>query len=257
MFISGINSIPWAPPPHFPDVEAVLLDIEGTITKIAFVTEKLFPYAFQNLGQYIHSHEKDSALMKEIEKIKEIEKCPEADLEHVIGILEGWIKTDRKEAPLKEIQGLIWKEGYKTEAFQGHIYPDAHAALTYWSSKLPIYVYSSGSAEAQKLLLTYSVVGNISHLVKGHFDLQMGGKKDSSSYDSIARNIHTDSQNLCVKPQNILFCSDVVAELDAAKSSGMQTCLVRRWGDYPDDLNPQGNQHPCVSHFSQIRINDL
>lgn len=65
-----------------------------------------------------------------------------------------------------------------------------------------LYIYSSGSIEAQKLLFAYSVDGNVLDLFSGHFDTTIGLKTESESYRTIARQIG-------ISPDRILFLTDI------------------------------------------------
>jgi enolase-phosphatase E1 len=113
---------------------------------------------------------------------------------------------------------------------------------------IPLHVYSSGSVDAQKLLFAHSEAGDLSGLFAGHFDTAVGGKREVGSYLHIA-------QELGLAPAEILFLSDVVEELDAARLAGMQTTLLDRPEDYPsprDDTASRG--HPRVTSFVDIAI---
>ncbi|MAI91840.1 acireductone synthase [Ponticaulis sp.] len=201
-------------------VKAVVTDIEGTTSSISFVHEVLFPYARERLGEYVRSHE--SELTEILAGVREIESDDSLSTEDCISVLERWIDEDRKATPLKALQGLIWEDGYTSGAFHGHVYDDAVAGLRAWKQAgLDLYVYSSGSIAAQKLIFGYSVAGDLTPLFSGYFDTTTGGKKEALSYAKIAEAIG-------VPAGEIVFLSDVVAELEAAKASGLQTVLLDR-----------------------------
>ena len=197
-------------------VRAVLTDIEGTTSSIAFVAETLFPYARAALPAYVAAHpDKVAAILEAVRA---------AEPGDPVATLQRWIDEDRKATPLKTLQGWIWAEGYAVGAFQGHVYPDAAAALRRWSAAgLKLYVYSSGSIEAQKLIFGHSDQGDLSGLFSGWFDTTSGAKREAASYGRIAAAIGEPAEA-------ILFLSDVQAELDAAAVSGMRTQLVDRAG---------------------------
>lgn len=197
-------------------VQAVLTDIEGTTSSIAFVAETLFPYARAALPGFVAAHpDKVAAILDEVRA---------AEPGDPVQTLQRWIDEDRKATPLKTLQGWIWAEGYATGAFQGHVYPDAAAGLRRWAAAgLKLYVYSSGSIEAQKLIFGHSDQGDLSGLFSGWFDTTSGPKRESASYGRIARIIGAPADA-------ILFLSDVQAELDAAATAGMKTQLVDRTG---------------------------
>lgn len=226
--------------PILSPVEAVLTDIEGTTTSISYVKETLFPYAKQQMQEYVSVHQHEP----EVKKIlSEVQAIAGVTSEEVVPTLLIWMGQDKKLPPLKALQGLIWEEGYRQGAFQGHIYGDVYPQLNCWKNAgIPIYVYSSGSVKAQKLLFTYSCQGDITSIFSDYFDTAVGGKKESASYQLIAKRIG-------IVAEHILFLSDSIDELDAAKAAGMQTVLVCR-----DELPPIDFEHPDVTNFYEIWI---
>jgi len=199
-----------------PPLEAIVTDIEGTTSSIAFVTQTLFPYARAALPAYVAAHAQAVAPL--------LEAVRAAEPGDPVATLQRWIDEDRKATPLKEIQGRIWAQGYAEGAFHGHVYPDAALALRSWrEAGYRLFVYSSGSVEAQRLLFTHSDQGDLSGLFSGWFDTTTGAKRESASYARIARAIGA-------APGAILFLSDVQAELDAAETVGVRTRLVDRSG---------------------------
>lgn len=191
-------------------VQAVLTDIEGTTSSIAFVTDTLFPYARARLADWIAAHPEDAAPI-----LKDVPGNP-------VETLTRWIDEDRKETALKTLQGLIWAEGYADGTLKGHVYPDAAEALRRWHADgLRLYVYSSGSIAAQKLIFGHSNAGDLTPLFSGYFDTTTGPKKEAESYSRIAAEIG-------LPVQDILFLSDSVPEIEAARAAGLQTCLVDR-----------------------------
>lgn len=225
-------------------VQAILTDIEGTTTSISFVHEILFPYAKTHVRSYILAHESEPAVTKIIQEVKEIAETPDADLEQVITTLISWMNQDKKITPLKTLQGMMWKEGYEQGGFQGHVYKDAFQELTNWHEQnIPLYVYSSGSVPAQKLLFSHSTYGDLTPLFCNYFDTKVGGKKESSSYRTITAQIGLPAEN-------ILFLSDITEELDAAKDAGMQILLLLR----EETTAPAGCSHPSVATFDEIHL---
>lgn len=197
-------------------IRAILTDIEGTTSSIAFVAETLFPYAAKALPAYVEAHPQQVAPV-----LAEVAAMEPGD---PVATLLRWIGEDRKATPLKTLQGWIWAEGYASGAFQGHVYPDAAQALRAWAEAgYRLYVYSSGSMEAQKLIFGHSDQGDLAPLFSGWFDTTTGPKREAASYARIAEAIGEP-------PGAILFLSDVQAELDAAAGAGMRTVLVDRTG---------------------------
>jgi len=203
-------------------ISTVLTDIEGTTTSIEFVTETLFPYARAHLAGFLVAQRSSPAVQRiraEVERLADRHALSDDDL---VGTLEAWMNADRKAPPLKELQGLIWAEGYASGQLVGHVYEDAAAALRDWhTAGLSLYVFSSGSERAQRLLFAHSRAGDLGSLFSGHFDTRVGSKQSAASYRAIAERIG------CA-PAAILFLSDVSSELDAAAAAGMQTTWVVR-----------------------------
>ena len=201
-------------------LRAVVLDIEGTITPIAFVRDVLFPFARAQLGTYLQSHGDDPAVAAELAQINGL--APGTD---PLAALLGWMDQDAKIPPLKTLQGLIWRQGYQSGALLGQIYPDVPPALKAWhAAGIKLYVYSSGSVEAQKLLLAHSDQGNLLPLFSGHFDTHTGPKREAESYRRIAAAIGEEAGEC-------LFLSDIAAELSAAKGAGWNVCQLVREQD--------------------------
>ena len=167
----------------------------------------------------------------------------------IVEILQGWIDEDRKHTALKALQGMIWRDGYRSADFTAHIYPDAAMQLRAWhAAGLPLAVYSSGSVPAQKLFFGNSDAGDLTGLFSGWYDTAMGGKREPDSYAGIAESIG-------VRPHEVLFLSDVVEELDAARLAGMQTVLVDRLADYPEPRHGDAaHGHTHVASFLEIEL---
>jgi enolase-phosphatase E1 len=205
-------------------VEAILTDIEGTTTSISFVHDVLFPYAKKNVRNYLLIHQNDPAVAQIIDEVAQIGQLPNSDLPGVTETLLTWMEQDKKITPLKTLQGMMWKTGYSQGDFQGHVYEDAFQELSRWKEQgLALYVYSSGSVPAQKLLFSHSTYGDLTPLFSGYFDTKVGGKRETASYRNIA-------EQLNLAPGKILFLSDTIEELNAASEAGMQTVLIVREG---------------------------
>ncbi|UYY77914.1 acireductone synthase [Sphingomonas sp. R1] len=199
--------------------KAVLLDIEGTTSSIAFVADVLFPYAASQLARYVETHSEEVAPI--------LAEVPGDDK---IATLLDWIDEDRKATPLKTLQGLIWAQGYADGTLKGHVYPDTPEALRRWyTAGVAIYIYSSGSVAAQKLIFGHSIDGDLTPMLTGYFDTTTGPKREAESYGKIA--VATGCN-----PEHILFVSDVQAEVDAARSAGLGALLIDRAGG-PADIH--------------------
>ena len=213
-------------------IKAVLTDIEGTTSAVSFVFEVLFPYAAKHLPDFVRQQATEPAVAVQLQAVRDDSHEPHADVERVIEILLGWIAEDRKATPLKALQGMVWEQGYQAGQLKGHVYPDAVEALKRWHLEgYDLYVYSSGSIQAQKLIFGCSEAGDLSPLFSGYFDTTSGPKRDPESYRTITAAIGCP-------PDQILFLSDIVEELDAAQQAGMATCgLVRSGGELVGHAN--------------------
>ena len=205
-------------------IKAILTDIEGTTSAVSFVFDVLFPYAAKHLPGFIRQHAEDPEVALQLGAVRLDSGEPEADVERVIEILQQWIAEDRKATPLKALQGMVWAQGYQAGQLKGHVYPDAVEALQRWhAAGYRLFVYSSGSIQAQKLIFGCSEAGDLTPLFSGYFDTTSGPKREAQSYTNI-------QQAIAVEPAQILFLSDIVEELDAAQSAGLKTCGLARDG---------------------------
>jgi enolase-phosphatase E1 len=202
---------------HHTPPKAILLDIEGTTSSISFVADELFPYARKHLAEFVATNPEAAAPI--------LADVPGDD---PVATLLQWIDEDRKETPLKTIQGLIWAQGYADGELKGHVYPDTPEALRRWTGAgLKVHIYSSGSIAAQKLIFGHSIAGDLTPFLTGYFDTTTGPKRDPDSYSKIV-----DALNLA--PSELLFVSDMPAEVDAAHEAGLQALLIAREGGAAD-----------------------
>jgi enolase-phosphatase E1 len=174
----------------------------------------------------------------------------ENDHEAILSALQQWIVEDKKVTPLKALQGMLWEHGYRNGDYRAHIYIDAYEKLKQWHAEgLKLYIYSSGSIQAQKLFFGFSEYGDMLSLFSDFFDTTSGPKQHEESYRTIIGAIGLPAEE-------ILFLSDIVQELDAAKAAGLQTCWIVRPADTTADAAAiQKAVHGCASDFSGIDIN--
>ncbi|MGE8187916.1 acireductone synthase [Pseudomonas sp. NPDC086278] len=220
-------------------IKAILTDIEGTTSAVSFVFDVLFPYAAKHLPDFVRQHADRADVAEQLAAVRRDNNESGADVDRVIDILLGWIAEDRKATPLKALQGMVWEQGYQAGQLKGHVYPDAVEALKRWHQDgFKLFVYSSGSIQAQKLIFGCSEAGDLSPLFNGYFDTTSGPKREAQSYQHITQAIGLDAAQ-------ILFLSDIVEELDAACTAGMATCgLAREGGELAG--------HITVDSFAQI-----
>jgi enolase-phosphatase E1 len=204
--------------------EAVLLDIEGTLSSQSYVAKTLFPFSRERLPGYVAAHA-DDPVVRQI--LADTEALADAG-ENPVATLIRWIDEDRKAAPLKAIQGRIWDEGYSNGTLHGQIFPDSLVALRRWQAAgVPRHIFSSGSVRAQIQFYRNCREGDLSTLFDGHFDLTVGPKVEPASYLAIA-------EKLAVPPARLRFFSDNPRELVAAEAAGLQVIQVIREDTAPD-----------------------
>lgn len=224
-------------------IQAILTDIEGTTSAISFVKDVLFPYARQHLADFIKNNREMPEVKHWLQETRKEIQQPNLDEQGVINILIQWIDLDKKITPLKALQGLIWEAGYKNRDYQGHIYQDAAEHLKQWKeNNLKLFIFSSGSIKAQQLLFAHTAFGDLTSLFSGYFDTTIGAKQQVKSYQAIA-------QQIGILPEQILFLSDIIGELDAAKAAGMQTtCLMR------EESLHNNCEHLQIRNFNELVI---
>ncbi|GAA5187204.1 acireductone synthase [Ferrimonas gelatinilytica] len=223
-------------------IKAIIVDTAGTTTDFQFIKEILSSYSKQAMAAFIAENRHDfavSTLLDDVQELAGVEDLGDAELAQ---LLVDWIQDDSKATAVKGLQGLIWKQGYLAGEFKGHVYEDAARALKQWhSSGKRLYSFSSSSADAQELLFRHSNQGDLSGLFYGHFDTNMGQKTTAQAYKNILN-------TLSLRPKQVIFISDDIRELNAAREAGLNTQqIVREPGTH------QGS-HPVAESFQQIRL---
>lgn len=249
------RTIDEAEPSLLEGVKALIVDIEGTTTPLGFVKETLFPYAEENVESFLTKRYDDEETQQDIKALQELAAKDKADgVEGVVeipkeGSKEDIIKAvvdnvkwqmdeDRKTTALKQLQGHIWREGYKTGQIKAELFEDVGPALQQIVEEgVNVYVYSSGSVEAQKLLFGNTEEGDLLELFTDFFDTTIGNKKDSGSYKKIVEKIG-------VSPEEILFLTDTPEEATAASKAGLRSALVAR----------DGNEELTEEHFQNFLV---
>lgn len=231
----------------------LLLDIEGTTTPVDYVFGVLFPYAQQHIAEFLASEGQRDAVQRDLCQLRQEY---ELDLSHgeslpawdgadpiaAVSYLNYLMKLDRKSTGLKSLQGKIWNQGYQDGTLRSQVFADVPPAFQRWTeARKQIFIFSSGSVQAQQLLFRYSEFGDLTIYLSGYFDTQTGPKRNAASYEAIAAQI-----GQC--PDQILFISDVVDELRAARVSGMQTLLSLR----PGNPAQTSNDFPMITTFDGV-----
>lgn len=217
--------------------DAVLLDIEGTISPISFVRDTLFPYSRDRLEGFVSDNFMSPIVQDILAQAKALAGGSDA-----VSALLGWQARDVKAPPLKKLQGLIWESGYRSGALRSTIFSDALRAVKQWNSEgLPLYIYSSGSVQAQQLFFEFSATGDLRPLFSEFFDTDVGPKTEPSSYLRISEHIGT-------RPARIVYFSDNPKELEAARSADLQTVHVVK------DETPHNPDFPEISDYCSVAV---
>jgi enolase-phosphatase E1 len=240
-----------------PPARALLLDIEGTTTPFEFVYEVLFPFARLHIGDFLRRRYSSEDVRADIEALKAehradaergneppdwLENSADSQVESATRYVHWLMDKDRKSTALKSLQGKVWESGYLSGQLLGRIYTDVRPALARWrGQQKAVHIFSSGSVLAQKLLFAHTTDGDVTAYISDYFDTTTGAKTDAASYHSI-------SANVGARASEVLFVSDVTAELDAARDAGMQTALCVR----PGSLEPNAPAHQLVRTFDVI-----
>ena len=223
-------------------IKAIVTDIEGTTSSISFVKEVLFPYAARQFPRFLETHWDKPEVQAQLRAAEQESGQSLGSPATANALFQQWISEDRKATPLKALQGMIWKAGYQNGDYTAHLYPDTAAALRAWKQQgLDLYVYSSGSIAAQQLFFGYSDAGDLTALLCGYFDTTSGHKQEVDSYRTI-------QQAIGLPAEQLLFLSDIEAELDAAAEAGFQTIRLDREGSQGE------SRHRVVSSFEEIAL---
>ena len=229
--------------------KGILLDVEGTTSKVSYVYEVLFPFARSGLSAFLDANWDSYAMCDIREQVASDTSCPEAVTNRemfeaeILKLMEG----DVKATGLKQLQGLVWQSGFASGELVAQVFDDVPPALERWQQAgIDRRIFSSGSVHAQKMFFAHTEKGNLLSYFSGHYDTKVGSKREAESYRGIVK----DWQ---LAPEQILFVSDVVAELDAAREAGLHTMLCVRPGNAA--VEP-GHGHPICESFEEIELGE-
>jgi enolase-phosphatase E1 len=231
------------------DGRGILLDVEGTTSSISFVYDVLFEHAKRHVADFLIARRGDPAAQAAARGLAAAAGLPEdacadeAGLARVALAAIDFMNRDVKDTSLKALQGMIWRSGFESGELVSHVFADVPPALAQWAdSGLDVRIYSSGSIEAQQLFFRHTSAGDLTPCLRGHYDTTTGPKREQTSYAAIAA-------DMGLAPRQILFMSDVGAELDAARAAGMATALAVR----PGNRDAGGiYEHEAVASFAEI-----
>ena len=230
------------------DGRGILLDVEGTTSSISFVYEVLFEHAKRHMASFLEAHAADP-LVREQSRLLLLDAAADPaaadDIARVTLAALDLIRRDVKSTPLKAIQGMIWRHSFESGELVSHVFDDVPPALAQWAdSGFDVRIYSSGSIEAQRLFFGHTSFGDLTPQIRGHYDTTTGPKREPASYSLIAA-------DMGIEPRQILFVSDIGAELDAARQAGMATALAVR----PGNRDAGGLfEHEPIASFSEIVV---
>jgi len=256
------------------------LDVEGTVAPMSLVTDQLFPYARAHFESFLRATVADLeykgdavepsdigegsvlwdlAMLRRENRAETDPAAPQIlpdsvaelgsggdrgaqsistahEIPRILKYIYWLMDRDRKSTALKSLQGKIWKAGFEAGELKGTLFNDVPDALRRWSADGRVAIYSSGSVDAQKLLFRYSIFGDLTPYIANYFDTRTGAKMESASYTAIAAALE-------LAPAEVLFFSDSVRELDAAREAGCGTRLIVRPGNAPVD---DAHGHPTT-----------
>lgn len=232
----------------------VILDIEGTVCPISFVKDQLFPYFLKELPNYLSGYQfplnpskKSNDAIENI--LTKFDKEIYEDKDKLLSHIQNLVAADIKDPILKQLQGFIWENGYTTGEILAPLFEDSIEAMKLWSCLCDgLYIYSSGSVKAQKLLFGNVKVDNskgdvecaqMNNLITDYFDtVNIGNKTKVESYIKILEKIGVKDDE---EKEKCLFLSDNPLEVKAAIKSGMTSFIVEKPGNYP--LTEEDRQH--------------
>ena len=238
-------------------IQEVVLDIEGTTTRIEFVYDALFPFARRTLPSHIRQHLDEPGLRETLRRLREewIEDVARGESppdwqdgdreQRISGIVRyaAWLMDrDRKASTLKALQGEIWARGYDDGSLRGEVFPDVPEALQRWrTAGIDVAIFSSGSVLAQQMLFQTTLQGDLTRYIGAFFDTSVGPKTVPESYRQIATTLDCSSNNL-------LFISDAAAELRAARASGWAVQMCVR----PPQTPSTDAEFDVITDFGQV-----
>jgi enolase-phosphatase E1 len=223
-------------------VAAIVLDVEGTTTPVSFVYDVLFPYARAHLRSHLRAEAWRARAAGD--GMASAREQATSDADEIAARMEAMMDADSKDSELKRLQGAIWDSGYRSGTLRGEVFADVPPAFARWRrAGLSIAIYSSGSVRAQQLLFGSTRYGDLTPFIARHFDTGVGAKRDAASYERIA-------VALDAVPREILFVSDVSAELDAARAAGWQTALCTR----QEGTSSNPPYTPSITSFDELSL---
>jgi methylthioribulose 1-phosphate dehydratase/enolase-phosphatase E1 len=232
-----VNGLKRAKHSHGYRPAAIVLDIEGTVAPISYVADVMFPYARDNVRAFLEANYDSAETRADVEAIRQQATADgqafpasSASKAEVVDAAVAWvheaIAQDRKIGALKQLQGHVWRAGFKTGQLTAELFRDVPDMLVEWRNEgIKSYIYSSGSREAQRLFFEHSQAGDLRPFLCGFFDTTSGVKTEAASYTNIQLSLGVEDAD------QVLFATDVLAEAQAAAAAGWRAVLVSRPGN--------------------------
>ncbi|MFP5487696.1 MAG: acireductone synthase [Acidimicrobiia bacterium] len=234
------------------NVRGAVLDIEGTTSSTASVHVGLYDDARPRIEPWIREHGDDPDVSAAVAlTIAEAGLPADASPGEVASVLLRWMDDDVKASPLKTIQGQIWADGFEAGRLRPHFFDDVVPALRRWSANgVELAVFSSGSVAVQRPWFRHGLPPDLADAVTDHFDtVNAGPKREAASYVAIAAAL---AERWACSPAELVFFSDVPAELDAAAAAGWRTVGVCRPGEpHADD---SFGDHVTITTFELVDL---
>lgn len=191
-----------------------------------------FPYAIKALPGVLAAKWDDAEFKTYRDAFPEdARQSPQALQAHV----EDLTKRDVKVAALKNLQGYLWEDGYKSGAYATDLFPDVVPQLQRWKEDgHALAIYSSGSVFAQKLLFGHvrgSSPSDLTHLFVGWFDtVNAGLKTEAASYGKIAAALKVGQFSIVPLSKALTLCCSMILSKSSflVTTSRRSTLLIKR-----------------------------
>jgi len=224
----------------FEKCSVVLVDVLGTTTSISFAKDTLFPFVIKHAEEILKSKWEDKTISEAVKKFKDGDD--EIDFENAVKLVKELTENGSENIGLKTIQGLVYNTGYESGELKSHVFPDVPKCFETWAKSRKVAVYSTGSIDSQKQLFSKSVEGDLTTHISKYYDQTFGTKTEADSYKKIV-------EDLNVKPEEVLFLTDLIEEGTAAKTAGLSVALVAREGN---NKLPESKDFAVISSFKEI-----
>ncbi len=228
--------------------QAIVTDVEGTISSIRFSRDVLQVYAEQFLPDFVRRHRNDRDVARTLRTLGERTGISPGHTEALIAQLQQWLSEERPVIELQTLVGMVWEQGYAEGQFQSHVYPDVPPQLERWRERdINLYVFGNSSEKAQRLFCRYSTLGDLRLFFAGFFDRRLGARQKPDTYRGMA-------ESIALPPADMLYISDTERELDAAAEAGLHSLRIVRPEEFGKGPGEVQSAHARVASFEEIRL---